>query len=707
MASSLRRVHEATHRVEAGNVFDSLAKDEAEDQQPYRRYVHHLARACWNGGRVMLRQSSPEAEGIFDFILELHRACNGRWESFHDYGVGDEDLDMWLEFAGMFLSALGNFFDDGDRKVIPGISKEALRKMATISPAASTKLEEILDPMTSPQPAMLGYPSDTSQSSYYLGNERIRKVELEAIKKIMDVNNIAPENTRLRKVSRSEESTHEQTVFEILQASSEKDPEPQFLADVNLEGQLSAKLYLCRGDNSEQMAKICADLDEACRYATTNEQKMALSKLVDSFRTGNYEDFRLAHKIWVTDKAPQVEHCMGFLFGYRDPYGARAEWQAAAGIAQSDETSQMRQLVEMSTELIRTLPWAIASENDGKGPFEPSEIDVPDFAIIHVLASVSSTVWEATNITIDDEGKRIGIKSMVYGNRLSLNNSPGRPCHYVHPSENEAYMSAAHIVRHVGTVIHELIGHGTGKLLTETAPGQFNYDPGNPPISPVTGQAVQSWYKPGETWTSVFGKLAPTVEECRAFLMSSYLADNKSILELFGYNQDSVPTADDLTYFAYLQIGVEGLRALRSFNAAQQVWGGDHDQAQFAIFKHILEDGNGVMWIEQDPAAPALFVHVDRSKILSHGKLSIGHMLCKIHVWRSTADVDACRPFYESLSAVDGEYEVWRQIVVSKHEPKWKFVQPNTFLRDDGTIELKEYEPNNVGIIQSFFERDL
>lgn len=131
------------------------------------------------------------------------------------------------------------------------------------------------------------------------------------------------------------------------------------------------------------MAKICADLDEACRYATTNEQKMALSKVVDSFRAGNYEDFRRAHKIWFTDKAPQVEHCMGFLFEYRDPYGARAEGQSAAGIAQSDETSQMRQLDEMSTELIRKLPWAIASDNNGKGPFEPSEVDVPDFAIMH------------------------------------------------------------------------------------------------------------------------------------------------------------------------------------------------------------------------------------------------------------------------------------------------------------------------------------
>lgn len=123
--------------------------------------------------------------------------------------------------------------------------------------------------------------------------------------------------------------------------------------------------------------------------------------------------------------------------------------------------------------------------------------------------------------------------------------------------------------------------------------------------------------------------------------------------------------------------------------------------------KHILQDGDGVMWIEHDSTEKTLFVHVDRSRIMAHGKPSIGRMMSKIQIWRSTADISACRPFYESLSIVDGQYEVWRQIVASNPEPKWKFVQPNTFLRDDGTIELREYEESNIGIIKSFFERNI
>jgi dipeptidyl-peptidase-3 len=111
------------------------------------------------------------------------------------------------------------------------------------------------------------------------------------------------------------------------------------------------------------------------------------------------------------------------------------------------------------------------------------------------------------------------------------------------------------------------------------------------------------------------------------------------------------------------------------------------------------------MWVEHDPVAKRLCVRVDRSEAVSHGKPSIGRMLCKIHIWHCTADVDACRTFYEALSAAEGEFEIWRQIVASNPEPMWKFVQPNTFLNEDGSVELREYEASNVGIIQSFFER--
>ena len=57
-------------------------------------------------------------------------------------------------------------------------------------------------------------------------------------------------------------------------------------------------------------------------------------------------------------------------------------------------------------------------------------------------------------------------------------------------------------------------GHGCGKLLQETAPGTFNFDKESPPFSPLTGAPITTWYKPGQTWGSVFGGLAGAYEVC-------------------------------------------------------------------------------------------------------------------------------------------------------------------------------------------------
>lgn len=42
-----------------------------------KKYAHYLSRASLAGTRINLRQVSPESEAIYDFILELHKACNG------------------------------------------------------------------------------------------------------------------------------------------------------------------------------------------------------------------------------------------------------------------------------------------------------------------------------------------------------------------------------------------------------------------------------------------------------------------------------------------------------------------------------------------------------------------------------------------------------------------------------------------------------
>lgn len=51
-----------------------------------RKYAHYISRAAFSGTRINLRQTSAESEGIYDFILALHKSSNGEWRCcLHSY----------------------------------------------------------------------------------------------------------------------------------------------------------------------------------------------------------------------------------------------------------------------------------------------------------------------------------------------------------------------------------------------------------------------------------------------------------------------------------------------------------------------------------------------------------------------------------------------------------------------------------------------
>lgn len=122
-------------------------------------------------------------------------------------------------------------------------------------------------------------------------------------------------------------------------------------------------------------------------------------------------------------------------------------------------------------------------------------------------------------------------------------------------------------------------------MMVEEPQGKYNFDIDNPPLNPLTGKSIRTWYKPGQTWTGQFGDLATTVDECRAELVGAYLMDDEELLELLGFTEETEISAADcelpciwmravrsaadveaVTYNTYQQLGVDGLRGLANFN---------------------------------------------------------------------------------------------------------------------------------------------
>src|SRR5450432_1523634 len=115
---------------------------------------------------------------------------------------------------------------------------------------------------------------------------------------------------------------------------------------------------------------------------------------------------------------------------------------------------------------------------------------------------------------------------------------------FLDASDAAAFIKYREPTFYLWVVFHELLGHGTGKLLMEDESGNFNFDKNEPPINPLTGKPIESWYRPGQTWTGLFGDIATTVDECRAEIVGAYLMSDLELLEMFGYTSDSEITGE-------------------------------------------------------------------------------------------------------------------------------------------------------------------
>ncbi|KAH1410409.1 hypothetical protein KXV36_009335 [Aspergillus fumigatus] len=581
--------------------------------------------------------------------------------------------------SGFSLSNIGNYFGSGDQKFHPDVSPDDLEKLANGDPTTAELSVKVRDALFRPLPDSLGVPSDTSQSTYYLGEGTLDNMdEVSAVSKLVELLYIFPENTRLRKSVTAEGEISRRT-YDILQASIGEDEAT--LQEPDDQSAHCTRIRLIRGDHKEELKKINQSLSEAMKYAANCEQQKLLSGIAESFASGDLNAYRQAQRVWVKDKAPKIETVFGFVEPYRDPLGVRAE------------------LAEIASDIIPQLPWAEGyEESNRKGPFEKELFDIPDFASVQILAYCSSLVFPGINLpNYNDIRQEDGFKNIIFANRMIAESQRARGIHMIHESERKVFQEHRFTAYYIWVVLHEILGHGTSKLLQEDSQGHFNFDREHPPLNPLTGKPIDSWYGPGETWTGVFTDLSTTVDECRAELAGAYLIDVAEILQLFGCTVDSKIKPADVVYNLFQQLGVDGLRALENYNPSTKKWGQAHSRQR--PLQHFFYN------IFHDKESQNLTIRVNRF-LLQEGKASLGRMLLRLHIYRCTADMRSCREFYEDLTTVHEEALGWREVVLMKKDPPLAFCHANTFLQGDRVI-LREYEPTVRGLIQSWAERDL
>uniref|UniRef100_A0A7N6ALX2 Dipeptidyl peptidase 3 n=1 Tax=Anabas testudineus TaxID=64144 RepID=A0A7N6ALX2_ANATE len=459
--------------------------------------------------------------------------------------------------------------------------------------------------------------------------------------------------------------------------------------------------YSMLGDYASLMEKVCYYLQQAQAYAANDNQKKMLEEYSRSFTLGSVEAHKEGSRYWIKDKGPIVESYIGFIESYRDPFGSRGEFEGFVAVVNKAMSERFASLVSSAEVLLPELPWP--------REFEKDTFLKPDFTSLDVLTFAGSGIPAGINIpNYDDIRQSEGFKNVSLGNVLAVAYATQKEkLTFLQEEDKDLFIKWKGPSFEVQVGLHELLGHGSGKLFVQDDKGKFNFDQSKV-INPETGEPVSSWYRDSETWDSKFTTIASSYEECRAECVGLYLCLNKQVLSIFGHEGQD---AEDVVYINWLSMVRAGLLGLEFYTPESKSWRQAHMQARFVILRVLLEAGEGLVGLEEVTGAdgkPDARITLDRSKIHTVGKNAIHRFLCKLQVCKSTADVEGGRALYDNYSAVSDSsahnFLRLRETVLLRKEARKLFVQANTRVSGDN-VELVEYEANQAGLINSFVER--
>ncbi|XP_075222805.1 dipeptidyl peptidase 3 isoform X2 [Lycorma delicatula] len=677
--------------LECKSAFDALTETE-------KLYAHYLSQASWNGGLIVFLQTSPESPVIFSLLFKLFSGQS--LEELRESSLKQVEKDDYTSFliysAGIFANA-GNYKSFGDSKFIPNLPVEKFESIIKSSIAykndkytLNTLWNNCKDVMysVSDKEKSLGFWNE-GVTTYFSSNCTIKDANV--VTEFMKKYGLEAYNCRTFKSLRNDGKV----MYEIKLASVDIGRDASFmLPDTEFEGCI---FTVTRGDYSPILVAVCDNLSKAKEHAANCFERHMIDRYIESFTTGKLEEHKDGSRYWIKDKGPVIETYIGFIENYRDPAGQRAEFEGFVAMVNKEMSKKFTDLVSLAEGILMKLPWPSS--------FEKDTFLKPDFTSLDVLTFASSDIPAGINIPNYDEIRQSeGFKNVSLGNVIPASYKQTK-LPFLSQEDQDLLIKYLVPAFEVQVGLHELLGHGSGKLFQKSKNGKYNFDVENV-INPLTNEKITSWYEEGETYDSVFTTLGSAYEECRAESVALYLSTNPEILQIFGHDGE---VAEDVLYCMWLNMVWNGTaKALETYQPNNKVWLQSHSQARFVILQVLLEAGKGFVTVKETEPGQELLVSLDRTKINTVGKEAIGDFLLKLQVYKSTANQPEARRMFDKYSNVRADppfpWAEWRKIVLAHKQPRKLFVQSNTEIKD-GKVHLKTYTPSAEGLIQSWLDR--
>jgi dipeptidyl-peptidase-3 len=459
----------------------------------------------------------------------------------------------------------------------------------------------------------------------------------------------------------------------------------------------NSEFVVTAGDYNQLLFKVNEKLRISLKHTANDEETGMLEDYIKSFKDGCVDDHKNGSRHWVKNKGPTVETYIGFIEAYRDPQRERSEFEGFVAMVNKEQSAIFQKLVDSAEKLIPLLPWP--------KEFEKDEFSRPDFTSLDVMTFAGSGIPAGINIPNYNEVRQSdGFKNVNLGNRIEAGYKVSEETKVSFLSEEDGeYLKKLKLISFkVQVGLHELLGHGSGKILREEPDGTLNFEKGL--INPLDGKPITNVYKEGDTWSNKFPKMSSAMEECRADSVAMYLGNNDDVLNIFGVSEEE---KEAMVYTLWFSNVYRGLTSIFNYSPEGKKWNQAHSWARFVILNVLKEAGEGFLTLEETvdkDGNPDLLMTLDRTKISSVGMPAMGKFLEKLQVYKSIGDYESGKKMFDSYSQFDETWIKWRAIIIAKQKPKRAVVQANSFIEDDKAM-LKEYPTTVNGMFDSWRER--
>lgn len=513
----------------------------------------------------------------------------------HDKGIALQSAKKITDYAKLFWANSGNHNDLTAQKFLPEFTFDELKQAAT----AARKNGAFKSPYGDLPP---------------LANQEALNKELEDLKQpIFDLNFEPMDTAKSPSGGKDIIQASSNTFYPGLSLNDLKDFKESHPLNSRVvrgaDGELEEQVYRAGTPDSSippglyaTYLKRANEYLEKAQAVADPQQAQVIADLIRYYQTGNFNDLLKFDTDWVQNNAT-VDFANGFIEVYRDARGAKGSSQSFVSVTDKKVTEAMTKLAQNAEYFEQKASW---DDKYKKTAFKPpvvkaieTPIETGDF---HV-----TTVGD--NLPNENEiHEKFGTKNFLFtGSSRALSEATGTTAAKEFDPDPETYerdVKYGNEARDLFTALHEVIGHGSGKLSDRLKSGSEPY--------------LKEYFS--------------TLEEGRADLMALWNAFDPKLKELgLITNQDEVAKA---MYDSAAIVAVTQLRRIPKGNSIEE----DHERDRALIEGYIKDKVPGS--IEQFDRDGKAYIRVKDYQLMRKG---VGMLLAELMRIKAEGDYDAIK----------------------------------------------------------------